>query len=134
MLRNIDLVGHNRAVQSLIKQQIGVFRQRAPFGERARVSAIQLCLFIVMDVMTRRSGAGFTVVAKYFLQLFEQVGFRAEMAEMLVATLGLVQQLGAHLEAIVTMEGVAFDVGRDDLLAPKDVLEGLFHRRRAGAR
>ena len=55
------------------------------------------------------------------------------MAEMLVAALGLLRHFRAHLDAIVAMEGVALDIGRGDLFAAEDVLEGLLHRRRAGA-
>ena len=134
MLRDIDLVGHDGAVQAFIKQQIGRFRQRAPFGKRAGCGAVQLGLVVVVDVMTRRTGAGFAVVAKHPLQLLEQVGFGTEMAEMLVAALGFLRHFRAHLETVVAMEGVALDIGRRDLFAAKDVLERLFHRRRAGAR
>ena len=64
MLRDVDLVGHDGAMQSFIEQQVGLFRQRAPFGERAGFGAVQFRFSIVMDVMTRGSGAGFSVVAK----------------------------------------------------------------------
>ncbi len=134
MLGDVDLVGHDGAVQAFIEQQVGAFRQRAPFGEGAGFGAIQLRLFVVVDVMARRSGAGFTVVAEYSLQLLEQVGFGAEMAEMLVAALGLLRHFRPHLEAVVAMESIALDIGGGDLLAAKDILERLLHRRRAGAR
>ena len=35
MLGNVDLVGHDRAMQAFIEQQIGAFRQRPPFGKGA---------------------------------------------------------------------------------------------------
>ena len=72
MLRDVDLVGHDGAMQAFIEQQIGIFRQRSPFGEGAGRRAVQLGLVVVVDVMTRRSGAGFAVVAKQSLQLLEQ--------------------------------------------------------------
>ena len=56
------------------------------------------------------------------------------MAEVLVAALGLLGHFGAHLGAVVAMEGVALDIGGRDLLAAEDVLERLLDRRGAGAR
>ena len=134
ILRDIDLVGHDRAMQAFIEQQIGLLRQRAPFGERAGLGAVQLGLVVVVDVMTGGSGAGFAVVAKHPLQFLEQIGFGAEMAEVLVAALGLLRHFRPHFDAVVAMEGVALDIGRGYLLAAEDILEGLLHRRRAGAR
>src|SRR5258708_13294924 len=51
MLRNIDPVGDDGTVQPFVEQQIRVLRQRAPFGEGAGIGAVQLRLFLVMDVM-----------------------------------------------------------------------------------
>ena len=133
VLRDIDLVGHDRAMQPFIEQQIGVFRQRPPFGERAGLGAVKLRFVVVVNVVPGRAGAGFAVVAEHPLQFFEQIGFGAEMAEMLVAALGLLRHLRAHFDAVVAVEGVALDVGGSNLFAAKDVLERLFHRRRAGA-
>ena len=83
--------------------------------------------------MTGRSGAGFAVIAKHLLQFFEQIGFRTEVAEVLVAALGLLSHFRAHLDAIIAMEGVALDIGCGDLFPAKNVLEGLLHRRGSGA-
>src|SRR3954471_7740690 len=84
--------------------------------------------------MTGGAGAGFAVVAEDFLQLLEQVGFRAEVAEVLVALLAFLQHLRAHLDAVVPMKRIALDIGGSDLLATENVLERLFHRGGAGAR
>ncbi len=84
--------------------------------------------------MARRPGAGFAVIAEHALQLFEQIGLGAEMAEVLVAALGLLRHFRPHFDAVVTVEGIAFDIGRSDLFAAEDILERLLHRRRAGAR
>src|ERR1700744_6086361 len=80
------------------------------------------------------AGAGFAVVAKHFFQFLEQIGFGAEMTEMLVAAFGLLDHLGPHLGAVVPMEGVAFDIGRGHLFTAEDVLERLLDRGGAGAR
>jgi len=74
-LCDIDLFSHDRAMQAFIKQEIGTFRQRTPFGKSARFCAVQLGLVIIVDVMTGGSGAGFAVVAKHPLQFLEQIGF-----------------------------------------------------------
>src|SRR5450631_1675247 len=134
MLRDIDLVGHNGAMQALVKQEMGLFRQRGPFGKGSRRCAVQLGLVVIVDVMTGRSGAGFTVVAKQPLELFEQIGFGAEMTEMLVSALAFLRHFRAHFGAIVAMESVAFDIGRGYLFAAEDILERFYDRRRAGAR
>ena len=83
--------------------------------------------------MARGAGAGFAVVPKQLLKRFEQIGFGTEVAEVLVAALGLFGHFRAHIDAIVAMEGIALDIGRGDLFAAEDVLERLLHRRRAGA-
>ncbi len=84
--------------------------------------------------MTGGSGAGFAVVAKQPLELFEEIGFGAEMAEMLVSALPFLRHFRAHFDTVVTMESVAFDIGRGHLFAAEDVFERFFDRRRAGAR
>ena len=134
MLGNVDLVGHDRAMQAFIEQQIGAFRQRPPFGKGAWFRAEQLGLVVVVDVVPGGARTGFAVVAKRPLQLLEKIGFGAEMAEVPVAALPLLRHFRAHLGAIVAMEGVALDVGRGYLLAAEDVLERPFDRGRAGAR
>lgn len=75
--------------------------------------------------MPRRRGAGLAIVAERPLQLFEKVGLGAEMAEMLVAALGLLRHLRAHLGAVVAMERVAFDVDGVDVLTEEYLLKRL---------
>src|SRR5262245_20076145 len=76
--------------------------------------------------------AGLAIFAKRLLERLEQIGFRTEVAEMLVAALGFVSHLAAHLGAVVAMECVALDIGRGHVLAAKDLLERALHR--CGAR
>src|SRR5882757_8521635 len=85
-----------------------------------------------MDVMTRHAGPGLAVVAEDFLQFLEQIGFRTEMAEMLVAALGFLRHFRAHLKPIVAVEGIPLDIGGCDLFATEDVFKRLLHRGRAG--
>src|SRR4029077_10257509 len=101
--------------------------------EGAGPCAIEFGLFLVVDIVARGSGAGLAVVAERLFQLLEQIGFGTEMAEMLVAALGLLRHFRAHLDAVVAVEGVALDIGGRDVLAAEDVFERLLHRRRAGA-
>src|SRR3977135_1361764 len=84
--------------------------------------------------MTGGAGAGLAVVAEDVLQLLEQVGLRAEVAEVLVALLALLLHLRAHLDAVVAMKRIALDRGGGDLLATEDVFERPLHRGGAGAR
>src|ERR1700733_11360934 len=86
-----------------------------------------------MDVVARRAGAGFAVVAKDFLQFLEQIGLGTEGAQMLVAVLALLDHFGPHLGAVIAMERIALDVGRGYIFAAEDVLESPLHRRGAGA-
>ena len=134
VLGDVDLVGHDGAVQAFVEQQVGVFRQRTPFGEGAGRRAVKPGFVLVVNVMTRGAGAGLAVVAEDVLQFLEQVGFRAEVAEVLVAVLALFLHPGAHLDAVVAMKRIALDIGCGDLLAAEDVLERLLHRSGAGAR
>ena len=76
MLRDIDLVGHDRAMQAFVEQQIGLFRQRPPFGEGAGLGAVQLGFLVVVDVVARRAGAGFAVVAKHLSPVLRTDWFR----------------------------------------------------------
>jgi hypothetical protein len=67
------------------------------------------------------------------LQLLEQIGLGAEMAEMPVALFRLLQHFLPHFGAVVAVERVAFDISRSHVLAAEDVLERLLHRRGASA-
>src|SRR5215831_10408346 len=87
-----------------------------------------------MDVVPRDRGAGLAVVAKRLFQILEQVGLRAEMAEVLVAAIRLLRHLGTHFAAVVAVKRIALDVDGVDALAVEDLLEGAFDRGRARAR
>src|SRR5258705_12791480 len=108
------------------------FGQGRPFGEGAGICAMEPGLVMIVDIVPDGSGAGLAVVAEQFLQLLEQVCFRTEMAEMLVAALGLLSHLRAHLNTIVAVEGVALDIGGGELLAAEDVFKRLLYPGRAG--
>ncbi len=83
--------------------------------------------------MPGAAGACLAIAAEGALKLFEQVRFRAEMAEVIVA-LRLGRGHGLfHLLAVVAVIGVAFDGDRLDAFAPEDLLEGVLDRRGAGA-
>jgi hypothetical protein len=86
-----------------------------------------------VDVVARPSAPLAAIGGEGLLELFEEIVFRAEVAEMLVAF-----RLGgglpvAHVLAVVAVEGVALDEDGIHLLAPKNLLEGAPHGRRAAA-
>src|SRR6202008_4557783 len=80
------------------------------------------------------AGAGLAILAKRPLELLEEIGLRAEMAEVLVAAFGFLRHFLAHRGAGVAVEGIALDIGRGHLLAAEDLLEGLLDRSGAGPR
>jgi hypothetical protein len=82
--------------------------------------------------MARRARAGFAVIPEHPFEFFEKIGIGTEMAEMLVAALGLLQHFRAHVDTVVAMESVALDIGGSNFFTPKDVLEGFLHRRCPG--
>src|SRR2546430_17700510 len=87
---------------------------------------------MIVDVVPDSSGPGLAVVAEQFLQFLEQVCFRAEMTEMLVAALGLLGHFGAHLRAVVEVKGVALDIGGRYVFAAGEVFKCLLPPGRAG--
>ena len=89
---------------------------------------------IVVNIVSRGARSGLAIAAEHTLKFGEQVGFRTEVTEVLVALVQFLGHAGAHFNAIVTVKGVAFDVGRDDILAAENLLEGSLDGRRTGAR
>src|SRR5690606_20929780 len=67
------------------------------------------------------------------LELLEQVRFRSEVTELVIAARQRFSHLLFHAGAVVAVEAVAFDESRRNALAPEDLLEGAHHRGRAGA-
>src|SRR5262249_43441616 len=121
-------------VQALVEQQVGVRRQVLPLGEGARWLSERRRLALIVQVLARAPTSGLAVVAEQALQLAEQIGLGAEVAEVLVAALQCTLHLLLHLGAVVAMKAVTFDEGGRDLLAPEYLLEGLAYRGGTGAR
>src|SRR5205823_1875970 len=100
-----------------------------PLCEMAGRRAVGFRLAGIVDVGARPAGAGFTVGLEGLFQLLEEVGFGAEMAEVIVAPLGRIGHRDFHAGAVVAMKGVALDEGGGDVLAPEYLVEGVLNRR-----
>ena len=92
MLRDVDIVGYDRAVEPLVEQEVDTGRSLFPVRERTRLRAVARRLAGVVDVMPRRRLAGRTELAKRRLQPLQQVGRGTEMAEVIVALFALFLQ------------------------------------------
>ena len=115
----------DRAVQAFIEQNVGGGGQVFPGGERAGLAAIELGLHIVMHIMPGAGRAGLGIIPEHGFELAQQIGFGAEMGEMIVAGGGRLGHFGFHLGAIVTVEGIAFKVGGGDFLAAENLFKNV---------
>ena len=112
------------AVQAFVEEKLAVARlQHLPGRERAGRRVVELRLREVVHVVARLAGAVQRVVLKRALQTVEQVGVRAEMAEVGIAGLRLARHGRAHVLAIKAVKGVTLDVDGLHRLAPEDLLE-----------
>jgi hypothetical protein len=84
--------------------------------------------------MPRAAGAVLAELLENGLQFFQQVRFRAEMAEVVVAFFCLFGHHALHFDAVVAMEGVAFDEGCIDAFAAENAFESSLYRGGPGAR
>src|SRR3984893_4889304 len=121
-------------MQPFIEEKIALAGQSLPVGEGSWGAPIERGLFVVVNIMPGLAGAGFAIAAKHGFEFREKIGAGAEMAEITVAFQLLHGHHGAHFIAIVTMEGVSFDKGRRDALAPENLFEGAPHGCRSGPR
>ena len=121
-------------MQPFIEKKIALSGQSLPFGKGSGRAPIERSLFVVMNIMPGFAGAGFVIAAKHRFEFREKIGAGAEVAEITVALRLLQGHHGAHFIAIVTMEGIAFDKRRRDLLAPENLFEGAPDRCRSGPR
>ena len=86
-----------------------------------------------MHVVAAFAHAGFAVGLEHFFDLVEVVGFRAEVAERIVAVLGGFSHGCAKRHAIQAVQAVAFDNSCIDAFAAKDIFERELDGGRAGA-
>src|ERR1700720_3812769 len=121
-------------MQPFIEEKIALSWQSLPVGKGSGRAPVECGLFVVMNIMPGLASAGFVIAAKHGFEFREKIGAGAEMAEITVALQLLQGHHGAHFIAIVTMEGIAFDKGRRDLLAPENLFEGPPHGCRSGPR
>ena len=95
-------------MKPFIEKKLAFFGQSRPIG----------------NIVPGLAGTGLAIAAKRVFELREKVGAFAEMAEKSVALRLLLGHYGAHLVAIVTLEGIALDIGRLDVLAAENLFEG----------
>jgi hypothetical protein len=76
-----------------------------------------------MDVVACYGGAGFAVISKRLLEFFEKIRLRAEVTEMLVATLRLRAHLKTHFGSVKSMESIALDKDSLHVLPMKYLFE-----------
>src|SRR3984893_12213742 len=125
---DIDAIADVSAMQAFVEQQVAVGRHRLPVGESARVAAEFLGLGPVMRVATHLAATGRAILGKGAGQLLEEIGFRAEMADLRTdAAIGSLHAL-AHLDAVIAVKGIALGDLRLDAFAPEDVREALHDR------
>jgi hypothetical protein len=129
MLRQIDLVGDDAAMQALVEQHVAV-AEFLPLGEGAGCCAIALGFLVVMDVVAGPALAAPAIFLEDAFQDLEFVGFGVEMGEV-TALPPFPRRPCLHRLAVEAVECIALDEGRGDLLAGKDLLEGLLDRRGA---
>ena len=82
MRRDVDIAIDHRAVQALVEQEIGVGRQVAPGRECAGRLAVRRRLGVVMQIFPCAAGSTCRIVAEQGRKLREEIGFRAEVAEI----------------------------------------------------
>ena len=83
--------------------------------------------------MTGFPDAGLAEVSERRFEFVEAVRFRAEVAEVVVALLGLFLHHALHIGTVVAVECIAFDEGGRNPLAPEYLFEDPLDRGGAGA-
>ncbi len=109
-------------VQAFIKQQVAG-AHRLPVGEGAGLAAQFTRFAGVMDVAPHLAAAGAGVGGKGGVQFRQQVALGPEVADLRAFAVVGRTHLGAHLGAVVAVEGIALDHLGADVLAPEDVGE-----------
>jgi hypothetical protein len=109
MLRDVDLVGHRGAVQALIEHQVGAFRDVFPRRELAGLLAVGRRLLGVVQVLPDLAFARLAIGLEQVAQFLKQVGFGAEVAEVVVAGQARFFHRDFHGFAVVTVKGIALD-------------------------
>jgi len=104
--RDIDFIGHHRAVQSFVEQQVGVVGEVLPLGEGARLLLVARRLRLIVQVFADAAITALPIVANN-PSIPRQVGFGTEVAEHVVATLDGAGQPLLHIGAVVAVEAVA---------------------------
>jgi len=131
VLGDVHTIGDEAAVQALVEQQVGARRQALPGREGADWLAVFGGIGLRMQILADLAFAVLAVAAEQLLEPVEQIGGRAEVAEVLAADGGPMQML-AHLLPVVGVEAVALDDGGAQVHAREDVLEGGFGRTGSG--
>jgi hypothetical protein len=116
----------------LVEHQVGAGGDIFPGREFPRLLAIRRRLFGIVQILPDLALAGFTIGLEQAGQFLEQVGFRTEMAEVIVALHPVFFHCHFHRLSVVAMEGIALDDGGTKFFATEDQVERLGDRGRAG--
>src|SRR5690242_8703719 len=127
MLGSVHLVSNDGAMQALVKQEFGLFRQLLPGRKRTRSLAKTLRFLGIMHVVARATCALLAVLAEHRLELFKEIGLRAEMAEVGVVFFSFPIGRLFHPGAIVSMESITLDESRGNSFAPENLLKSPPH-------
>src|SRR2546430_7694949 len=80
ILGDVHLIGLDRAMQPFIKKKIALFGECLPVGKRSGRPTVVRGLDVIVDIMPRLTGTGFTIAAKHAFEFLEKVGAWAEVA------------------------------------------------------
>ncbi len=127
---HIKLLGHNATVQTLVKQQIRLSRQRTPGREIARcVARPDQRKIIIMNILAELPGSGTAIILEQRLQLVDMVRTHGKMVALAILAF---RRETCHLGAGVSVKAVAADHRRTEVLAGEDFAEDRTCGGRAG--
>ena len=128
----VDIPRDHATMEPLVKEQIGIRRDRLPVGEGPRRRAIEGCLLLVVDIVAAFPHPGLAVGAKEFQLLIEEIALGSEVAQVAALFQGLLY-FPPHLLTVVAMETVPLDEGRAGANPLEDMLQGILDGTGAGA-
>jgi hypothetical protein len=134
MLRDIDRVGNRRAVEALVEHQVSAAGNVFPGRELAGLLAVRSRFVGIVQILPHLASAGLAIGLEQPRQFLEQIGFRTEVTEVVIAFQPGFFHCHFHGLAVIAMEGVALDDGGLEVFAAEHQVERLGDRGRAGAR
>ena len=112
MMRDIDVISNDSAVQSFVNEYVGVLRKRLPGRKSPCLLPVARGAFLIVQIKTCISGTLIAVFAKQGFEFIEQVRLRAEVTDGASrSTLPGVSEV-SHFITLVLVEAVALDKSR----------------------